>query len=197
MNRVTAIIFVCLAFATPPLMAITINGTDIPDTISLPNSGTQLVLNGAGIREKFFMDIYVGALYLEKQLHDPDTILSDTSHACILMHFTYSEVSREKIIAGWTDGLAKNLTAEESADLAKRAYILLAELPEITHDSAEQPLRNLAEEMNVKVGQLFHVVRVAVTGQRISPPLFESMEIIGREKSLARLDKAIKTLENM
>ena len=58
-------------------------------------------------------------------------------------------------------------------------------------------MRDLAQEMNVKVGQLFHVVRVAVTGQRISPPLFESMEIVGREKSLMRLAKAIKILENM
>jgi glutamyl-tRNA synthetase len=93
--------------------------------------------------------------------------------------------------------IAKKLTAKESAELAKRAYILLSGLSEISHDTAEQPMRNLAEEMNVKAGQLFHVVRVAVTGQRISPPLFESMEIIGREKSLARLDKAIKTLEKM
>ena len=95
------------------------------------------------------------------------------------------------------DLIAKNLTAKESANLARRAYILLADLSEISHDSAEQPLRNLAEEMNVKVGQLFHVVRVAITGQKISPPLFESMEIIGQEKSLARLDMAIKTLESM
>jgi glutamyl-tRNA synthetase len=93
--------------------------------------------------------------------------------------------------------IAKNLTAKESAELAKRTYELLAGISEISHDSAEQPMRDLAEEMNVKVGQLFHVVRVAVTGQRISPPLFESMEIIGREKSLARLDKAINILENM
>jgi glutamyl-tRNA synthetase len=95
------------------------------------------------------------------------------------------------------DLIAKNLTAKESADLAKRAYILLAGLSEISHDSAEQPMRNLAEQMDVKVGQLFHVVRVAVTGQRISPPLFESMEIIGREKSLARIEKAVKILESM
>ena len=93
--------------------------------------------------------------------------------------------------------IAKNLTAAESAEIARRAYSLLAGLSEITHESAEQPMRNLAEELDVKVGQLFHVVRVAVTGQRVSPPLFESMEIIGREKSLARLENAIKILESL
>jgi len=112
MTRVTAIIFTCLVLAAQPLQALTINGAAIPDSVSLPNSDTQLVLNGAGVREKFFMDIYVGALYLEKPMRDPAAILADTGPASILMHFTYSEVSREKIIEGWKDGLAENLTAE-------------------------------------------------------------------------------------
>ena len=57
-------------------------------------------------------------------------------------------------------------------------------------------MRDLATEMDVKVGQLFSVVRVAVTGQSVSPPLFESMEIIGREKSLERLKNAITILKS-
>ncbi|MFC1996446.1 glutamate--tRNA ligase [Chloroflexota bacterium] len=93
--------------------------------------------------------------------------------------------------------VAKKLTAYESAKIARRAYNLLASLPEITHESAEQPMRNLAAELNVKVGQLFNVVRVAVTGQRVSPPLFESMEIIGKEKSLVRLEQAIVILDDL
>jgi len=111
MIRATAIILACLALASPPLQAITINGTEIPDSLSLPDNGTTLVLNGAGIREKFFMDIYIGALYLQKGMHDPDVILADTGYASVLMHFIYSEVDREKITAGWTDGLTDNLTA--------------------------------------------------------------------------------------
>jgi glutamyl-tRNA synthetase len=45
--------------------------------------------------------------------------------------------------------------------------------------------------------QVFGILRVAVTGQKVSPPLFESMEIIGREKVLARLKTAIELLEKM
>ena len=93
--------------------------------------------------------------------------------------------------------IAKNLTAAESAMVAKEALVLLSALPEITHESAEQPLRDLAVELGVKVGQLFNIVRVAVTGQRVSPPLFKSMEIIGREKSLERLQNAIVILETL
>jgi len=120
MTRVTAILFTCLTLANQPLRAVTITGTEIPDTVSLPNSGTQLVLNGAGIREKLFLDIYIGALYLEKPMHDSAAILADTGQAGILMHFTYSEVSREKIIEGWTDGLAENLTAERMRAIKPR-----------------------------------------------------------------------------
>ena len=48
-------------------------------------------------------------------------------------------------------------------------------------------MRALAEELGAKAGDLFSLVRVAVTGRRVTPPLFESMEILGRERSLARL----------
>ena len=48
-------------------------------------------------------------------------------------------------------------------------------------------MRALVEELGLSAGQVFGILRVAVTGQKVSPPLFESMEIIGREKVLARI----------
>lgn len=93
--------------------------------------------------------------------------------------------------------VAKKLTPAESAMVAQKAFDLLSALPEISYESAEKPMRDLAAELGVKVGQLFSVVRVAVTGQRVSPPLFESMEIIGRQKSLERLQNAIVILEKL
>ena len=57
-------------------------------------------------------------------------------------------------------------------------------------------MRELAEQLNLSLGQFFGIVRVAVTGQKISPPLFESMEIIGREIVLSRMKKAIEILKN-
>ena len=120
MLRLTTVIFTCLLLTSQSLGAIQVNGIEIPDTVTLPGTGTELVLNGAGVREKFFMDIYIGALYLESRTHDPAAILADTGHASILMHFTYSEVSREKIIEGWTDGLAENLSAERMQAIKPR-----------------------------------------------------------------------------
>jgi glutamyl-tRNA synthetase len=49
----------------------------------------------------------------------------------------------------------------------------------------------------LNAGQVFGILRVAVTGQKVSPPLFESMEIIGREKCLQRIKNAIEILERM
>jgi glutamyl-tRNA synthetase len=58
-------------------------------------------------------------------------------------------------------------------------------------------LRAYVEESGFNVNQVFGIVRVAVTGQKVSPPLFESMEIIGREKCLQRVKNAIEVLERM
>ena len=60
--------------------------------------------------------------------------------------------------------------------------------------SLETTLRPLAESLGIKVGQLLGSLRVALTGLRVSPPLFESMEILGRERTLASIRTAISRL---
>jgi glutamyl-tRNA synthetase len=91
--------------------------------------------------------------------------------------------------------IGKKMTPAESAAAARRAYDVLAALPEISVVSAEEPLRALADELGLKAGQLFGILRVAVTGQRVSPPLFESMQIVGKQKTLERIQRAIAMLE--
>jgi glutamyl-tRNA synthetase len=58
-------------------------------------------------------------------------------------------------------------------------------------------MRAYVEETGLSPNQVFGIVRVAVTGQKVSPPLFESMEIIGKEKVLERLEKAAQLLETL
>ena len=58
-------------------------------------------------------------------------------------------------------------------------------------------MRNLVGQLGLSPNQVFGSLRVAVTGQTVSPPLFESMEIIGKEKVLERLNQAIEILERM
>jgi glutamyl-tRNA synthetase len=93
--------------------------------------------------------------------------------------------------------VGQKLEPVQSAEAARRAYEVLAGMEVISHETAEQPLRSLAEEMGLSAGQLFGILRAAVTGQTVSPPLFESMEIIGREKVLARVRNAVEVLEGM
>lgn len=95
------------------------------------------------------------------------------------------------------DLVAKGLDAKQSAEIARKTYEILSGLPEITHAIAEPPMRDYVEESGYNAGQVFGIVRVAVTGQKVSPPLFESMEIIGREKVLERINKAVELLGMM
>jgi glutamyl-tRNA synthetase len=60
-----------------------------------------------------------------------------------------------------------------------------------TAERIEAELRTLAERLGLKPRQAFQPIRIAVTGSKISPGLFESIELLGREEALARLDAAI------
>ncbi|RJQ40208.1 MAG: glutamate--tRNA ligase [Dehalococcoidia bacterium] len=55
----------------------------------------------------------------------------------------------------------------------------------------EAVLRPLAEELGLKTGQLFGTLRVATTGRAVAPPLFETMAVLGKERTLARIKAAI------
>ncbi len=91
----------------------------------------------------------------------------------------------------------KGLSASQSAQVARRAYDILSKLPELTPEVAEPPMRALVDELGLSAGQVFGLLRNAVTGQRVSPPLFESMAILGKSLVLQRIQDAIRTLEGM
>lgn len=95
------------------------------------------------------------------------------------------------------DLIGDGLTPAESEKVASKAYQILVSLPEINKGLAEPPMRNLVDDLGLKAGQVFGIIRVAVTGQKVSPPLFESMEIIGKDKVVERLRSAIEILEKM
>jgi len=81
---------------------------------------------------------------------------------------------------------------EQSQLVLKRSLEVLDGVGEWSHDAIEAALRAvLIEELALKPRIAFSALRIAVTGSHISPPLFESMELLGRERSLARLKSAI------
>ena len=58
----------------------------------------------------------------------------------------------------------------------------------------ESLLRPMAAELGVKVGQLLGTLRVATTGQKVSPPIFESLEVLGRDRTLKLIEEAAEQL---
>ncbi len=85
------------------------------------------------------------------------------------------------------DSLAK-ITDDASKQVLERSLKELEPLATWTHESIEAALRSsLIEEMGLKPRIAFGAVRIATTGSTISPPLFESMELLGKEASLARI----------
>jgi glutamyl-tRNA synthetase len=74
-----------------------------------------------------------------------------------------------------------------------RAREVLAQT-EFKHDPLDQTLRAAAQELGLKAGQMFQPIRVAVCGRKNAPPLFETLEVLGRETTLARIDQALQQL---
>jgi glutamyl-tRNA synthetase len=88
---------------------------------------------------------------------------------------------------------AEKVLTEQGREVVRAAREALVDLPGFTAEPIQQALRTaLVEGMGLKPKLAFGPVRVAVTGRRVSPPLFESMELLGREESLRRLGLALR-----
>ena len=64
--------------------------------------------------------------------------------------------------------------------------------PSSSHDALDAALRAEAAALGIKAGQMFQPIRVAVCGRKAAPPLFETLEVLGRETCLKRIDQAIR-----
>ncbi|MDY6911064.1 MAG: glutamate--tRNA ligase [Chloroflexota bacterium] len=87
--------------------------------------------------------------------------------------------------------IGKKMTAETTLAALRAAQEKLTALKTFDHDSLEGTLRPLAEELGIKVGQLFSPLRVACTSRTASPGLFETMTVLGKEKCLKRIEAAV------
>lgn len=104
--------------AVPQADAAELAGVTMPDTATV--AGKSLVLNGMGLREKFFIDVYVGGLYLPAKTKDAASAISQDVPKRIKMHFIYSEVSKEKLTGAFDDGFdAVGARESQASGLAK------------------------------------------------------------------------------
>ncbi len=83
--------------------------------------------------------------------------------------------------------------AAMAASVLERARQVLGTV-EFSHESLDSALRAAATEMKIKTGQMFQPIRVAVCGRKVAPPLFETLEVLGRETTLKRIDQALRML---
>lgn len=117
--RIFRFTFVILFFlAVHPGLAREIAGVVLPETVTLENQA--LVLNGAGIRKKFFVKVYVGGLYLMQKKSTVEQVMADQGTKRIVMHFLYKEVSADKLINGWNEGFTANTSPDDLKMLQER-----------------------------------------------------------------------------
>jgi len=93
--------------------------------------------------------------------------------------------------------IAKGLTAESSRKAMAAALDFLRATPDFADEPLEAALRQIADEAGVKFGQLAMILRVAVTGRTVSPPLTASMVAIGRDRTVQRVAGALAHLDDL
>ncbi len=98
------------------------------------------------------------------------------------------EYDPEAVTKQWRD-------PRSAAEILSAARERLAELPVWEPGSMEEALRTLAEELGISGGKIFQPLRVALVGLTVSPGIFEVLQYIGRDRSLARLDAAVRYLK--
>jgi glutamyl-tRNA synthetase len=102
----------------------------------------------------------------------------------IAFHFRDDVPVERSVLVG------KKHEPEEIERALSKSAVVLRYLDPFTSSGIEQGLRGIADELNWKVKETTEPVRVAVTGKTEGPPLWESLELLGKEKTLARIERA-------
>lgn len=100
------------ALATPA-HALTVSGVDVPDTYSA--MGQELQLNGAGTRSKWFMDLYVGGLYVAEKVSDGQAVINADEPQAITLHITSGMITSERMTEATMDGFKSSTDGDLSA----------------------------------------------------------------------------------
>ena len=93
-----------------PLVAAVIADLTFPDSVAV--GGTQLQLNGVGLRKKLWIKVYAGGLYVAQKSADPAALIALESPKRMVMQFIYKEVERAKLDEAWNEGFANNSGAQ-------------------------------------------------------------------------------------
>lgn len=117
----TMALTLALALVAIPALAsdgMTVKGVDVPGTLSV--NGEELVLNGAGNRSRWFMNLYVGSLYLPENSSDADAIIAADEPMAITLHITSGMINSDRMTSATEEGF-ENATGGNTAPI--REYI--------------------------------------------------------------------------
>jgi glutamyl-tRNA synthetase len=118
--------------------------------------------------------------------------LEELSQAPELLEFFFHEVS-------YPDPallIPKKMDAASTVAALQAAHEALSKVEPWSEGQLEEELRALCEQLEIKPGQLFGAIRVAITGRSVAPPLFETLAALGKDRSLARIAAAIAALRD-
>ena len=118
-----ALALALMLLAALPATAAELAGVSMPAKATV--GGQDLVLNGMGLRKKFFIKVYVGGLYLPSKQSDPAKILGADQPRRMVMHFLY-DVDKGKICEAWNEGLDNN--RPDHSDVVKAQFVSLCDL---------------------------------------------------------------------
>jgi glutamyl-tRNA synthetase len=86
----------------------------------------------------------------------------------------------------------QGMTPESTRDALARALAMAETVQPFAHEDLEAAYRDLTQDLGLKTNQLFMSIRIAVTGRTATPPLFETMEVLGRQRVVQRLRTAME-----
>lgn len=101
------------AALTTPAAALTVQGVDVPDTYSAMD--TELKLNGAGTRSKWFMDLYIGGLYVPETIDDGQAIINADEPQAITLHIISGMITSDKMKSATMEGFENSTGGDLAA----------------------------------------------------------------------------------
>ena len=101
-------------------------GVTMPDTATV--GGQPVVLNGMGLREKYFIDVYVGGLYLPQKTIDSTTAITSDGPKRLTMHFVYKAVTKDQQVESYEEGLKRVPNGVAQARSFRTLYEMLEDV---------------------------------------------------------------------
>jgi glutamyl-tRNA synthetase len=111
----------------------------------------------------------------------------------ILAYADFFYVADDQLVYDAKD-FEKRLKKEGVMELLRSFSAKLATVEPFTAPAIEAMMQTFLEEQNIKIGDIVHAVRVAVTGKGVGPGLYDCLELIGRESCRARIDRALEMM---